>query len=62
MLRLEEVEQGQGLDVLKQFDQRLEVAAQSLINEDRWLDDLIAAGGSPPEVLRLPSSQPNAQV
>lgn len=44
------------LEVLQQFDKRMEGAAQALLNED-WLADLVAAGGSPPEILKLPSSQ-----
>ena len=43
------------------FDQRLSDAAQALIREE-WLEDLVAAGGSPPEILRLASSQPRREV
>lgn len=58
--RLEDVTTS-GMDVLKQFDQRLERAAQALISEE-WLEDLVAAGGSPPEILALPNSLPTKEV
>lgn len=54
--RLEEISSPAGMEVLQQFDGRLSTAAQALMG-DEWLADLVASGGSPPEILRLPSSQ-----
>lgn len=59
--RLEEITDQTAWETLKQFDGRLEGAAQSLM-KDNWLEDLVAAGGSPPEILALPNSEPTQQV
>lgn len=59
--RLEEIKDSSGLETLQQFDTRMEGAAQALLKEE-WLADLVAAGGSPPEILRLPSSQSTEEV
>lgn len=59
--RLEEIHDQTSWETLQQFDSRLEAAAQVIV-KDEWLEDLVNAGGSPAEVLRLPSSEPTRQV
>ena len=59
--RLEEITDQTAKETLQQFDSRLDAAAQSLMR-DEWLEDLVAAGGSPADVLRLSSTQPTKQV
>lgn len=59
--RLEEVHNQSSWETLRQFDARLETAAQSVMKAE-WLEELVSAGGSPAEALRLPSTQPSKQV
>ena len=59
--RLEEVPEQSSWETLQQFDARLEAAAQSVMKDD-WLEEIVNAGGSPAEVLRLPSLEPTKQV
>ena len=61
LCRLEEITDITGMEVLQRFDTRMEAAAQVLMR-DEWLEDIVAAGGSPAEILRLPSSQPTKEV
>ena len=59
--RLEEVGNQSSWETLRQFDARLETAAQSVMKAE-WLEELVNAGGSPAEALRLPSTEPSKQV